>query len=91
MNPPTPGSPEHRGRIMDAVQALLGEHCTGFLLIAEYETPDGGTSTPMTWGGGFNRALGLAVRASDRMREKARGADAPPDPEEGDEWKRAGH
>lgn len=54
-------------QILDKAQALLGESCNGYIIIMEVETNDGNISTPMAWGGGINRAIGLAHRAKRRL------------------------
>jgi hypothetical protein len=77
-----------REEILEKVTALLAEHFEGYILSVEVEE-DETTSTHTLWNGGLNRALGMAHLTTRRIELCMDETEfpAPPDDDEGDEWK----
>ncbi len=74
--------------ILNRIKEVAGEHAESFVFIAEItDEEDEGTTTVMTWDGGFNTARGLIARAEERLRQKMIQTDFPDDPTPGDDWK----
>lgn len=72
--------------ILDRVKDQVGEHCEAFVFIATVKNEESdGTSSPMTWDGGFNHALGLATRVQQDMLDSMK--QKPPAIDDGDDWK----
>lgn len=73
--------------ILDQVKDHIGEHCEAFVFIATVKEDDGdGSSSPMTWDGGFNHALGLATRVQQDLLDSVKKQN-PPAIDDGDDWK----
>lgn len=81
---------EEKTLLLDRLQNVLSEHCEGWVIAVEVQDgPDlDATSTLHTWGGGFNRALGLAHRLARRMEAADEETNNQP-PDDGEEWKGA--
>lgn len=64
-------------KILDRVQELLGEHFESFLLVVETDLPEDDNATQtltlVHYGGGFNTAWGLAMRAQTRFQLELQG------------------
>jgi hypothetical protein len=62
-------------KILDRIRELLGEHFESYLLVVETDLPedDNATQTLVHYGGGFNTAWGLAMRAQTRFQLELQG------------------
>lgn len=79
---------EEKNHLLDRLNAVLSEHCEGWAVAVEIKEEGDDPSTMHAWGGGFNRALGLAHRMVRRM-EDADGQTNTQPPPDGEEWKMA--
>lgn len=77
---------DEKQRLLSALQHLLGEFCEGYIVCVEVKDSEDDTTTMHTWGGGYNRALGLALRTVRRMEDADREENSRP-PDDGEEWK----
>ena len=58
------------------VDAILTEHCEGYVLVAAFEHPDGADCViEQRWSGGVALASGLLKIGADRMRDVVKGRD----------------